>query len=264
MKNILRIITLLTVTLFVAVGCDYDESQYDVLTNKLDATNTDYYVQFKNANKSLRTGVDASGNLVNISTTIDVALLGAPQAQDVVVKLTIDPTTTISPDKYTLSATSVTIPAGKTSASVTLTAFAAKMAIDQTVKLVINLDAGAKNAPAGLKLNYSLYRICALDPSTIVGNWTLKMEDSYGDGWNGAAITAVIDGVSTDHTLADGLSGTKIVNVPAGSKTLKFLFKSGDWDSEVTFEILAPNGNVAGKGGPTPKVGEIVLNACVL
>lgn len=263
MKNILKLITLLTVTLFVSVSCDYDESNYDMLTKEIDA-NAKYYVQFKNANKALRTSVDASGNLVNIQSTIDVALLGAPLTKDLVVKLTIDPTSTISSDKYSLSATSVTIPAGKTSGSVTITGFANKMTIDKTEKLVINLDAGEFNAPAGLKLNYSLYRICALDPTTIVGNWTLKMSDSYGDGWNGAAVTAVINGVSTNYTLDDGPSGTHTINVPAGSQTLKFLFKSGDWDEEVTFEILAPNGNKAATGGPTPKVGEIILNACVL
>lgn len=94
------------------------------------------------------------------------------------------------------------------------------------------------------------------------GNYTIKMNDSYGDGWNDAAIKVVIDGVGTDYTLANGSAGTTVVNVPNGTTTLTFEFVSGDWDSEVTFEIVSPSGNVIAKGGPSPDEGELILDLC--
>ncbi|MCF6223781.1 MAG: hypothetical protein L3J34_08640 [Flavobacteriaceae bacterium] len=93
------------------------------------------------------------------------------------------------------------------------------------------------------------------------GDYKIVMQDSYGDGWNGASISVVIDGVSTDYTIA-GSSGTEIVNIPVGSTTGVFIFKSGAWDSEITFQIYTPSGNLGVSTGPSPVVGEIALNLC--
>ncbi len=98
-----------------------------------------------------------------------------------------------------------------------------------------------------------------LDPP---GDYTIIMNDSYGDGWNGAAIKVVVDGVGTDYTLAAGSSGQTVVTVPPGTTTLTFEFVSGDWDSEVTFQIKSPKGNVIAKGGPSPGEGELTLDLC--
>lgn len=104
--------------------------------------------------------------------------------------------------------------------------------------------------------------VCAQTIINPVGDWTISMEDSYGDGWNDAAIRVVVDGVGTNYTLANGSAGVTVVTVPPGTTTLTFEFVSGDWDSEVTFTIESPSGNIIASGGPSPTVGTLTLNLC--
>lgn len=105
--------------------------------------------------------------------------------------------------------------------------------------------------------------VCSQDIKFPEGNWTINMNDSYGDGWNGAAIRVVVDGTGTNYTLANGSSGQTVVAVPPGTTSLTFEFVSGDWDSEVTFSIVSPRGNQIAKGGPSPPVGVLTVNLCV-
>ncbi len=93
-------------------------------------------------------------------------------------------------------------------------------------------------------------------------DYTIVMNDSYGDGWNDAAIRVIVDGNATDYTLASGSSGTTVVTVPTGTQTLSFEFVSGDWDSEVTFSITTEKGNEIASGGPSPSPGPITLDLC--
>ncbi|MEP2771130.1 MAG: hypothetical protein ABJH05_03210 [Fulvivirga sp.] len=93
-------------------------------------------------------------------------------------------------------------------------------------------------------------------------DYTIVFNDSYGDGWNGAAIRVIVDGVSTDYTLDDGSTTTTVVTVPDGTQTLAFEYVSGDWDSEVTFTITTEKGNVIASAGPSPGAGPITLDLC--
>ena len=118
--------------------------------------------------------MDLQGGLVDIEGTIAVALLGSPQSTDITVNLTVAPSTTIEPQMYEMSASSITIPAGQTSGSFNLTAFAAEMPVDEELDLVLVIDAGDKNAPVGDTLKYSLKRInfCPWTLDDMVGVYT--------------------------------------------------------------------------------------------
>ncbi len=110
---------------------------------------------------------------------------------------------------------------------------------------------------------------CELNATNIVGDWVLNMQDVFGDGWNGASVTVEIDGVGTNYdldtyTLDGGSTATVTITVPTGSTTLRFLFNSGDWDSEVTFQIISPNGNEIGSYGINPPIGELIVDACAI
>jgi hypothetical protein len=190
MKNILKIITLVVITLFVTASCQNDPTNWEQLTNKTDP-NATYYLQFKEASKSLQTGVAADGSLVDIETTVTVALLGLPQSNDVVVNFTIDAGSTINASMYALSASSITIPAGATSGSVNLKTNTALMPTGQVLKLILNIDAGNNAATAGTKLEYDLERInfCLLTLADYVGTW--KGTDSLGYP---TEVTTAIDG----------------------------------------------------------------------
>ena len=104
--------------------------------------------------------------------------------------------------------------------------------------------------------------VCSQVIAAPAGDWTINFEDSYGDGWNGAAIRVTVDGVATDYTLDDGAAGTTVVTVPDGATTLTFAYVSGDWDSEASFTIVSEKGNTIAKGGPSQGAGILTLNLC--
>ncbi|SNZ01576.1 hypothetical protein [Flagellimonas pacifica] len=93
-------------------------------------------------------------------------------------------------------------------------------------------------------------------PANLAGDWVLDLNDSYGDGWNGAAISVSAGGVVTDFTLTGGSSGQFTVNAPVG-ELLTFTYKSGAWDSEVTYTITDPEGKVQVDQTSEPTAGPI-------
>jgi len=211
MKNILKILLTILISGAFVTSCVDEESNYDALTMDPDP-NAPFYVQFIDAAKNLETGVTESGELVNIETTVAVSLMGMPQNQEVAVNFAVDPSTTIGADMYTLSASSITIPSGGTSGSVNFATIAEKMPVGETVKLVLNLDAGDNNSPSetGTQLTYNLKRIefCPLEngAADLVGSWSGM--DGQGDYNYSANLTSTLNGVDLD---LDGL-GVGFIN----------------------------------------------------
>ena len=82
---------------------------------------------------------------------------------------------------------------------------------------------------------------CFMDAGIVAavpGLYTVNMTDSWGDGWNGAAVVMTLDGVDYSTSFNGGSSDTIVFEVPAGSSTMGFKFVSGAWDSEVDFNIV--------------------------
>ena len=85
-------------------------------------------------------------------------------------------------------------------------------------------------------------------------DYIVDMQDSYGDGWNGASIDMSINGVvmtSFTVTTADGSAATGSYSTYTGDN-VEFYFNSGTWDTEITFQITAPDGSSVGSYGPYP------------
>lgn len=144
------------------------------------------------------------------------------------------------------------------------------------IRLQLNLTNGnsytAKDAASSLTGSYfaSPYQyskvIKCIPIGTIDGVYTLHLNDSYGDGWNGAQLVVTVDGSATEYTLEDGASG-KFEHTIEGASSMSFAFVSGDWDSEVTYSIVyseldGTNSQTAISDGPTPAVGEKTLSVC--
>ena len=86
-------------------------------------------------------------------------------------------------------------------------------------------------------------------------DYTINMQDSYGDGWNGASVDATVNGVSAGSftfTTGSFSSGTLPTYT---SDIVQFSFTSGLYDNEVTFDIIDPAGITIGTFGPNPQVG---------
>ena len=108
---------------------------------------------------------------------------------------------------------------------------------------------------------YTTNIVCAPSIPT-AGDWTFDLQDSYGDGWNGATLTVTVDGTATEVGMDSGSAAQVIVNVPAGSAVISIVYNSGAWDSEVTFQITSANGNTVVDLGPNPPAGEELLDYC--
>ena len=90
------------------------------------------------------------------------------------------------------------------------------------------------------------------------GTWSIDVQDSYGDGWNGAAISVNLNGIIKDYTIDDGTDGSFSITVPEGSSALVFSYVNGSWDEEATFQITSPDGVIT-NGGPSQSGGPIKL-----
>ncbi len=143
------------------------------------------------------------------------------------------------------------------------------------IRLVVNLTDGRSYTDVDATGNVSggsffsspyVYRagINCIPTSPVTGDYTLTMDDSYGDGWDGAFITVTIDGTSTDYTVtgAQATTNTEVITVPGGTTELVWTYTPGNFEGEHTYELLAPSGETAAADGPGPTPGEIVLNIC--
>lgn len=112
------------------------------------------------------------------------------------------------------------------------------------------------------------------------GDYTVVMQDSYGDGWQtttgngGPGITvtlntgAVIEvGLCTPYEantydcINDNNSGTAIVTIPDGTLSADWYFP-GDFWGEISFQIYAPSGNLIASYETGSNAGPIALNLC--
>ncbi|MBO0343156.1 hypothetical protein [Flagellimonas profundi] len=91
--------------------------------------------------------------------------------------------------------------------------------------------------------------------------WTIEMQDSYGDGWNGGFLSFSYDGVAAGEIALieeEGASATKTIDIPNGSE-VEVVYNSGEYDKEVTYQIYDANGTKIFNDGPSPTVG-LVFN----
>jgi hypothetical protein len=101
----------------------------------------------------------------------------------------------------------------------------------------------------------------ALVCSPVPGAYTVDMQDSYGDGWQGDGITITLTDQNGNETLltADMLSSydggapvgsplafaeTVIINVPAGTATAIWNYAGDSFAEEVSWQIYAPDGSL--------------------
>lgn len=87
-------------------------------------------------------------------------------------------------------------------------------------------------------------------------DYTLKMMDSYGDGWNGNTIDVLVDGVVIlgDATIADGFEELETFQVNTGAEVTTVWNGGGTFASEISYEILDNDGNTAATGNSAANV----------
>ena len=200
MKKIISILFVLIAAGALLPSCENVETGFDAITKAPDPDAT-YFVQFINASQSKETGVTEAGTLVEVELPIGAVLMGMPQSESITVDLTVDPSSTMTADMYTLSANSITIAAGTTSGAVTFKTVAANMEPGETTTLVLTMDAGEHNSPSatGTRLTYSIKRMafCPLvnGAADLVGSYT---GTDVGYDWGASATTVAAINVTTE------------------------------------------------------------------
>ena len=110
--------------------------------------------------------------------------------------------------------------------------------------------------------------VCAGDPVPLVANvagsvsscnYSLQLTDTWGDGWNGATLTVLFNGVVFNaYTIATGSSATYNFSAPGGT-VVSFNMTGGTFPNEVIYSI-STNGSVIYSSGPNPTVGNNVFS----
>jgi hypothetical protein len=122
---------------------------------------------------------------------------------------------------------------------------------------------------------YNTLILCSPKP----GDYSIRMIDNYGDGWQGSNVTVTMDGVDTVLAIGSywdadpGTRGsvgdtqwsdiTETLTIPAGTIEATWEFTGGSYPSEVEFEIFAPDGTSFGYFGPTPSPGLLPITLCL-
>lgn len=80
--------------------------------------------------------------------------------------------------------------------------------------------------------------------------YTVTLEDSYGDGWNGNSLDVLVDGivVLNDITIDDGYSGDVTFSVNSGDQITTSFNATGTFETETSYTIYDSEGNPVGTG----------------
>lgn len=81
-------------------------------------------------------------------------------------------------------------------------------------------------------------------------DYSLILDDTFGDGWNGNTITVTANGVSTDYTLATGNSQTFVIPVPSGTTVTVTFNANGAFVDECQYSVQDESGNTVFSQGP--------------
>jgi hypothetical protein len=128
----------------------------------------------------------------------------------------------------------------------------------------------AMDCPGALDRQTVTYELscCGNDTSGPQSNgntccYDIAMTDTFGDGWNGASISASVNGTFYEtYTVSSGNSGSGQLCLTDGSM-MELSWNSGTWDSEVGFTVTDPSGAAIFNHGPNPVVGLLYCDTAV-
>ena len=87
-------------------------------------------------------------------------------------------------------------------------------------------------------------------------NYTLQMQDSYGDGWNGATIQVLINNTSIG-TYSTNDYGDMLTFSVCDGDSLDLIYTAGTNDNENSYQLWDSTWNIVFQDGPTPSTGNV-------
>jgi hypothetical protein len=86
------------------------------------------------------------------------------------------------------------------------------------------------------------FLLCARNSATPAPcAYTLRLQDSAGDGWNGGFVTLCINGTCTNYTVFGSIS-TVVFSAPLGANVTLSYTPAGGFQNQISYSILANNG----------------------
>ena len=111
--------------------------------------------------------------------------------------------------------------------------------------------------------NYAATIVCPPKSTSDPGTWSIEMQDSFGDGWNGAQLDITIDGTTSSFLVPDpGFSQSETIEVPASAEVLSIIYRPGAFDGENTFQVFSASGATVLDLGPSPTADTELLDYC--
>jgi hypothetical protein len=89
--------------------------------------------------------------------------------------------------------------------------------------------------------------------------FTLELNDTYGDGWNGASVDIELDGVTTNYGFLypNPFPGYQVTHpvIVSGTQSINITYNSGFYDYEASYRLVDALGNVVFEDGTDPLIG---------
>ncbi|MDO6597188.1 T9SS type A sorting domain-containing protein [Oceanihabitans sp. 2_MG-2023] len=95
-------------------------------------------------------------------------------------------------------------------------------------------------------------------------DYTLEMNDSWGDGWNGGTVDVLVNGsvVLDEATFTSGAQASLIISVNDGDQITTMHSVDGDYPTEMSYRILDNIGVEVGTGNPTTDIDTAIDVIC--
>lgn len=89
-------------------------------------------------------------------------------------------------------------------------------------------------------------------------DYTVAMQDGYGDGWNGATLDVRVNSVLIGSYSAQGSGSSTTFNICDGDQ-LKLVYHTGSYEGENSYQVFGPAGNVVFADGPSPAANVVFI-----
>ncbi len=86
--------------------------------------------------------------------------------------------------------------------------------------------------------------------------YTLDMQDTYGDGWNGGHLDVFVGGAQIGEFAGQGSSSSDTFCFQGGND-LELFYTAGNWEEENTYTLMDESGNILFSDGPNPTPGSV-------
>jgi hypothetical protein len=87
-------------------------------------------------------------------------------------------------------------------------------------------------------------------------DYKITMQDSYGDGWNGATLEVFVNGISVGAYSAINSGNTVVISV-CNDDVLSLNYTSGNYENENSYSLQNPSWSILFQDGPNPATGNV-------